>query len=140
MNKKRGGFSLVLVIILMFALGMTAALLLKMVYNGWAVACLNLQKEQAFYLAEAGLEMGKTEIARNGHWYSDLPHPAEDDADWLMHSAVGEECQFGEGSYKLVRESGKNYFYSVGKKNKAITVLKLSFSTSPLKWLGWKEL
>ena len=140
MNKKRGGFSLVLLIIFMFALGMTAALLLKMVYNGWVVACLNLQKEQAFYLAEAGLEMGKKELAGNSHWYTDLPHPGEEDTTWLIHSAVGEEYHFGEGSYKLVRESGKNCFYSVGKKNKAITVLKLSFSTSPLKWLEWKAL
>jgi len=139
MFKNRRGTSLILAIMILAASGLMAALLLKMVYNNWIVASLNLQKEQAFYLSEAGLEMGKKQLAKNLNWYTDLPH-SEDDASWLIDSAVGEEYRFGEGRYKLIRENGKDHLYCVGKKGKATTILRLSFSTSPLKWFSWKEI
>lgn len=140
MPNKRKGIALVLAILLLATSGLTAALLLKIVYNSWVVSSLGLQKEQAFYLAEAGLEVGKNRLAQDPDWYTDLPHSVEEDTNWLIQSAIGEGCLFGEGTYKLVRENGKDHFYCVGKKGKAISVLKLSFSTSPLKWLSWKEI
>jgi len=99
---------------------------------------LYIQKEKAFYLAEAGLEDGKSIIATNPNWFTDNPHSPADDSDWLIDEAKGSIKQFGgavpdgrQGSYKIVRESGKNIIYSIGYFRGGKSVLRVKYKVSP---------
>ena len=103
-------------------------ILTKIVYNTYASAHALVEREQAFWLAEAGLEKGKVELKHNPAWYTDLPHYPEDDVSWLKAGAVGQKERLGEGWFKVVREKDKDRFYSVGIKGKAVVVLKLKNS------------
>lgn len=117
-----------------------AALFVKIVYNSYATASAVLQREQAFYLAEAGLEKGKVELVHNPNWHTDPPYYLPDNIPWLVNYAVGQETSLGEGSFKIIREQGKDRLYSVGLKGKGVVVLRLIFSNPPFKSLEWKEL
>ncbi|MDD5383086.1 MAG: hypothetical protein PHH60_05475 [Candidatus Margulisbacteria bacterium] len=136
---KKGSALLLAVLIIALFLGL-ASLFTKMVYNNYAGANAALVREQAFWLAEAGLEQGKTELAHNPNWYTDLPHYPEDNVPWLANCAVGQTAPLGDGSFKVVRENGKNWLYSIGCKGKGLVVLKLTFSNPPWQNIEWKEL
>ena len=92
---------------------------------------LYIQKEKAFYLAEAGLEDGKSIISVNQNWFTDAPHSPVDDAPWLIDVAKGSIKQFGGGSYKIVRESGKSTIYSVGYFKGGRSVVRVKYNISP---------
>lgn len=115
-------------------------ILSKMVYNCIAGANSLLSREKAFWLAEAGLERGKAEIANNLSWFTDLPHYPPDDTSWIESFAAGQSESLGDGSFKLVREQGKNALYSVGLSRKSAVILKLRFIPSPYQTLSWEEL
>lgn len=136
----RKGSALLLIIILFAIFTVLAVLFVKIVYNYYASTNAVLQREQAFYLAEAGLERGKVELVHNPNWYTDLPYYLKDNVPWLINYAIGQETKFGEGSFKIVREMGKDRLYSIGFKGKGVVVLKLKFSNPPFKGLEWKEL
>ena len=136
----RQGAALILSILIIAAFMIVAAFTIKMVYNCYASANTALIREQAFYLAEAGLEKGKVELANNPSWYTDLPYYLADNVQWLASYAVGDQTDFGEGRFKIVREKGKKAFYSIGSRGNGIVVLKLTFSNPPFKRLRWSEL
>lgn len=136
----RNGSALLLVIFIISVFLVIAAFCAKLVYNGYASSKAVLLREQAFCLAEAGLEKAKVDLVNNPGWFTDLPYYLEDCADWLINEAVGEKTLLGEGFFKIVRERDKYRIYSVGCKGKAVVVLKLKFSNPPFASLGWKEL
>ena len=136
----RQGSALLIIIFVFSLFTVLAALSLKIVYNCYASANATLRREQAFYLAEAGLEKAKVELTHNPSWYTDPPHYIEDDSEWLVNSALGKKMGFAEGSFKIIKERGKNRLYSVGLRGKGVVVLKLEFSAPPFKVLKWKEL
>jgi hypothetical protein len=136
----RKGSALLLAILIFAVFLILTALFVKIVYNSNAIANAALVREQAFCLAEAGIEMGKVELARNPNWYTDLPYYVADNVEWLMSHAVGSQTTLEDGLFKIIREKDKNRLYSIGNKGKAIVVLKLTFSNPPFKGLEWKEL
>lgn len=128
---KRGSALLLVIFIFSIFLVLTA-LLVKIVYNNYASASAALTREQAFCLAEAGLEKGKVELAHNPNWYTDLPYYLADNTQWLINYATGQKTTLGQGSFKVVKEKGKNRLYSIGFKGKGVVVLKQA--------LEWQEL
>jgi len=136
---KRGAALLISIFILASFLTL-AGLLVKIVHNSYASTSATFTREQAFYLAEAGLAKGKVELTHNPNWYTDLPYYLADNPQWLIRYAVGEQTNFGEGAYKIVREKGKNRLYSVGQKGEGVVVLKFEFSNPPFKGGTWSEL
>ena len=140
MRKNKQGSALLLVIFILATFMVLGVLAAKIVYNYYASANAILQREQAFQLAEAGLEKGKVELVHNPNWFTDLPYYLQDNVSWLVGYAVGQETQFGQGSFKIVREKNKNRLYSIGFKGKGMVILKLKFSNFPFQNLEWKEL
>ncbi|MDD5593145.1 MAG: hypothetical protein PHG97_00210 [Candidatus Margulisbacteria bacterium] len=138
--RNRRGVTLVLVIVLSATLMSLAVILSKIVYNSYATAELISQREQAFWLAEAGIEAGKAKLAHNSLWYTDLPHYPEDDGRWLRQAAVGEKGFLPSGSFLTVREKDQPRFYSVGVCRQAKVVLKVEFKPVPFKTLLWTEI
>jgi hypothetical protein len=117
-----------------------AVIMSKMVYNNYGTA-VNLQRrEEAFWLAEAGLATGKVRLKQNPDWYTDLPHYPADDSRWLKDGAVGAVEGLGGGGYKIVREKEQGRLYSVGLKGEARVVLKLEFAPFPFRPLNWAEI
>ena len=136
----RPGAALLLVIIISSIFMVLAVFLLKIAYNNYVTASSLLQREEAFWLAEAGLEKGKVEINLNPFWYTDLPYYLQDNLEWLKSGAVGEKNSLGQGCFKIIREREKNRLYSIGFKGKALVVLKVGFTSPPFKALSWEEL
>ncbi len=140
MKRSRKGSALLSVILILAVFLFLGAITARIVYNCYAAANAVLVREQAFHLAEAGLEKGKVELTHNPNWHTDLPYYTEDSVDWLMNYAVGQETTLGEGVFKLVRERDKNRLYSIGSKGKGIVMLKLRFTTNPFQGLEWEEI
>lgn len=136
---KRGAALLIAIFIISSFLTL-AGLFVKIVHNSYASTIAAFAREQAFYLAEAGLAKAKVELVHNPDWYTDLPYYLSDNPQWLIRYAVGEETTFGEGAYKIVREKGKDQLYSVGQKGRGVVVLKLEFSNPPFKAGNWSEI
>lgn len=137
---KSKGQALVVVLILISALILAGTIFINIIFSERSMANLYIQKEKAFYLAEAGLEDGKSTIATNPNWFTDNPHTPADDADWLIDGAKGAVSQFGGGGYKIVKESGKNIIYSVGNFKGARSVIRIKFDVSPFKAYEFKIL
>lgn len=89
-----------LAIMVSAALAVLAVILTRMVYNSCLTADCLLRREEAFWLAEAGLERGRMETRRNPGWYTDLPHFPEDDVAWLKTGAVGRRENLERGFSK----------------------------------------
>lgn len=139
MNNRRGS-ALLTSIVICSTLLLLAVFLLKIVYNGGATARNLVEREKAFWLAEAGLELGKVKVNQNNDWYTDLPHYPTDDSQWLKTAAVGEVQTLGEGMFKTVREEGGGRLYAIGILRKAVVVLKITFNSQPFKFLAWSEI
>lgn len=120
-------------LVLASAMLFAGMIFLRSVFSERTMANLFIAKEKAFYIAEAGLEDGKSIIAANPNWFTDNPHSPNDDASWLIDTANGSIKQFGGGSYKIVRESGKNIIYSVGQFKGGISIVRIKFNLSPFK-------
>lgn len=134
------GSALILVIIIFSIFSILGVLFARIVYNTNTTVKVVLQRTRAFYLAEAGLEKGKVSLAHNPNWFTDLPCYPDATTTWLISQAVGEKTLLGEGSFKVIREKGKNILYSIGQKGKGVAVLALKFSNPPFKSLEWKEI
>lgn len=134
------GITLLLLIFMVALFMVIASLFVKVVYNTYVSVKAAETREAAFWLAEAGLEKGKAALASNLNWYTDLPHTPADDANWLINNSIGETSPLGQGYYKIVREESRNHLYSIGRRSKGVVVLKLSFSSPPLKFSTWEEL
>jgi len=139
------GQALVIVLVVITALLAAGIIFVRIVLSERGMEELYIQKEKAFYLAEAGLEDGKSIIAANPNWFTDNPHSPADDADWLIDVAKGSIKQFGgavpdgrQGSYKTVRESGKNTIYSVGYFKGGRAVVRVKYNIDPFKAFEFK--
>lgn len=116
------------------------AVFVRMVFSERTMAEMYVQKEKAFYIAEAGLEDGKSTIAANLNWFTDNPHAPADNAGWLIDGAKGSIKQFGGGQYKIVRESGKNTIYSIGYIKSGRSVLRVKYTINPFNVYEFKIL
>lgn len=125
------GSALLLIIIISALLMSLAGIVVKMVYNEYASEVWRTRREQACWLAEAGLEQAKINLRETPGWYTDLPHVPADDSDWVKKKAVGEAGQLGPGRFKIVREQGKDQVYAAGFCGPAVVVLRLK---------NWKEI
>lgn len=134
------GQALVIVLLMISALMVAGAIFVRIIFSERSMVDLHAQKEKAYYLAEAGLEDGKATIAANMNWFTDNPHSPADDSGWLMNAAKGAVSQFGSGSYKVVRESGKNIIYAVGYSGSGRSVLRVKFNILPFKTSEFKIL
>lgn len=135
MHNRSGSTLIFIVLILALSLALSA-FLVKIVYNDLSTVSASMVREQAFALAEAGIEKGKLEVAHDPNWYTDLPHYPEDNAPWLINSASGFSEALGDGQYKIIREKGKDRIYAVGFKDRGVVILKLTLSPG----LNWEEL
>jgi hypothetical protein len=136
----RRGVALIFALIITSLVMSLAVIMAKMVYNNYGTA-VNLQRrEEAFWLAEAGLAAGRSRVKQNPDWFTDLPHYPEDDSRWLKEGALGVVESLGDGEYKIVREKEQGRLYSVGRKGEARVVLKLEFETFPFRALNWAEI
>ena len=125
------GQALVIVLVVITALLAAGIIFARIVLSERSMEELYIQREKAFYLAEAGLEDGKSMIAANPNWFTDAPHSPADDSSWLIDAAKGSIKQFGGRSYKIVRESGKNTIYSVGYFKSARAVVRVKYNVGP---------
>jgi hypothetical protein len=131
---------LLISMVLLSALLGAAILLASSALSERAMSDLFLQKEKAFYIAEAGIESAKVTISAQPNWFTDNPRSPDHDVNWIINAAKGEIRTFGSGQYKIVREGGKNIIYSVGMNKKAKVILSViiepsTFRTSELKFL-----
>lgn len=124
MKKQRGGSILLLSTLFSAILFFLAVVLFKIVYNSYVTVNCMVEREKAFWLAEAGIERAKVVLKKNPNWYTDLPHLPEDDVDWLKKKAVGERTNFGGGGVKIVKEREKGRVYALGFNGKAVVVIK----------------
>jgi len=139
MNKRRG-VALLSVIIIVSLLMSLAVIMAKMVYNEHGTAVNLLRREEAFWLAEAGLAAGKVKLVQNPDWYTDLPHYPEDDSHWLKEEARGIVESLGSGEYKIIREKDQNQLFAVGHKGRSRVVLKIELFFSPFRSTNWAEI
>ena len=124
---KSKGQVLVITLILMTVLCLAIAAVTSMVFSGSKSAELFVDKEKAFYIAEAGIEKAKSILANNEYWFTDSPHSPDDDANWVISGANGSVADLGGGSYKMVRSSGSDIVYSVGRFKEATAVVRVKF-------------
>ena len=122
--RRRPGAALLVAILVAGALLLLAVFLGKMVYNNHVAALLFYRREQASFLAEAGLASAGAELAKNPAWSTDLPHFPADDHKWLKDLAVGYSQTLGDGSFKVVREKDVKVVYAVGRSSRAVVILK----------------
>ncbi|MBI5399615.1 hypothetical protein HZB07_03250 [Candidatus Saganbacteria bacterium] len=134
------GAALLIAILLTGLFLMLAVFSSRIVYNAYNSVNAAWQREQAYWLAEAGLEKGKQELGRNLNWYTDLPYYLVDNVAWLVRFSVGEETDLGEGAFKIVKEKGRDCLYAIGSRGKALVVLKLTFAAGSLRIIEWREL
>jgi hypothetical protein len=108
------GQILIIVMLIMSALLMAGVLMTRAILSEQFMINMFINKQKAYYLAEAGIEDAKVLILNNPNWFTDNPHTPDDDSDWIIYLSTGCIKKLGSGSYKIVRESGKNAVYSVG--------------------------
>ena len=140
LKRRSSGQALIIVLLVIAGLLASGAIFLKVVFSERSMADLYIMKEKAFYIAEAGLEDGRSIVNADPNWFTDNPHLPADDANWLMNKAFGSIKQFGGGSYKIVRESGDNIIYSVGSFKSGNSIVRIKFSLNPFKAFEFKIL
>jgi len=110
-----------------------------------AVNSCNIKKEglKVFYLAEAGIEKAKCNINNGVSWNTDPPH-SENDKRWLISGSIGQTVYCGSGGFKIIKENGKTYLYSVGfigndiLKSRSYCFQKIAFEI-PYKLVKWEK-
>lgn len=122
--RSRSGAALLVAILVAGTLLPLAVFLGKMVYNNHVAIVLFYRREQAHWLAEAGLSTADVELAKNPSWYTDLPHFPDGDRFWLKNTAAGFGQSLGEGTFKIVREKDRAAVYAVGRSGQAVVILK----------------
>lgn len=132
------GQALIIVLLVISALLAAGAIFAKIVFSERSMVGLYAQREKAFYLAESGLEDGKSIIVANPSWFTDNPHTPAEDAAWLIDGSRGAIKQFGGGSYKIIKESGKNVIYCVGYFASSRSVLRIKYNINPFKAFEFK--
>lgn len=134
------GFALISTLVIITTTLVLGTLLARLAFNYQQSFKALYCQEQAFFVAEAGLEKAKVEVNNNLNWFTDLPHTPIDDINWLVNDANGQLAKLNLGKFKLVREQGQARIYSVGFVKQSIVVLKLTFQPAPYKTSGWQQL
>lgn len=134
---KRNGFALIVVVFLVMLVLILGTALTRQIFSGYFTAKSAENSLKAIYLAEAGAEIGKSKISNQPNFYTDLPHPAKDDLEWLFNDAVGYRMDTEVGQIKLVREKDKNYLYGIGLSAQSRAIVKIEF-TFPFKQISWE--
>lgn len=134
------GQAIVIALVIISALLIAAEIFTKIALSEEKITGLYVQKEKAFYLAEAGLEDGKSVLAANPNWFTDSPHVPPDDVSWIIEGAKGSVKHFGGGSYKIVRESGKNVIYSAGYTGSGRSIVRVKYHIDPFRAYEFKIL
>jgi len=132
------GQALVIVLVVITALLTAGIIFVRIVLSERSMEELFIQKEKAFYLAEAGLEEGKSMIVLNPNWFTDVPHSPADDTTWLIDIAKGSIKEFGGGSYKIVKENGKNTIYSIGYFKGGRAIVRVKYNANPFRAYEFK--
>ncbi|MBU0573765.1 MAG: hypothetical protein ABIJ26_02445 [Candidatus Margulisiibacteriota bacterium] len=125
LNHSRGT-GLFLVILLISVVLVISGVTVRMIFSGQKQAALALEETQAFYLAEAAIELGKVKLAATAGWFTDIEHP--ENKEWLISEAAGFVGEMGKGKYKVVRIKDKNILYGIGFLNNSRCVLKVEYS------------
>lgn len=144
MKQSRGAILIVSLLVIAILL-MAGGVVFKMIISEGKIVKMTLYRKQAFYLAEAGLEKAKILLINNSDWFTDLPHSPSNDISWLINEADGHIESLGNGSFKIIKESGKNAVYSIGYverygKKLATSILVIDYQTNPFKVLKWSIL
>ena len=124
---KSNGQVLLVTLLLMAAVALILTPLVSSMFSERKNLDLFIRKEKAFYIAEAGLENAKSILANSPYWFTDSPHSPADDANWVMAIAKGSVADFGGGSFKMVKSSGSNIIYSVGRFKDAASVVRIQY-------------
>lgn len=128
---KHKGIALILVIFIIAILLLIGTTLVKIVFSSYTHTAYRLAKLKAFYLAEAALEYGKTEIVNNPDWYTDIKVTDPE-------KGIGKGLGVGKG--KVVRARDENILYGIGYKGKTKAMIKITFDPVPFKQISWEEL
>jgi len=120
------GFILLPAVVISAALLLSAVILLKIVYNNFAGASAFIEREKAFWCSAAGIQQVRFELQANPGWFTDLGHYPDDDLHWLTRGAVGQIFPLGSGRFKIVKEQGKEQFYSLGFYGRSLVIIKKS--------------
>ena len=144
--EKQKGIALIIVIILFALLLSSGAYLVRFAFIDYKMAVSEASKVKAFYSAEGGVEWAKTKLSSNPDWFTDLPHTPPDDISWLLKDAAGFSLLVGDIHCKVVREAGKDRFYSIGylgdniEDSSGISVIRVEFTNPPFERLFWKQI
>jgi len=136
----RKGSLLLLVAVICSVWLVLSVILCKIVYNCQVSSACLVQREEAFWLAEAGVAAAKARLHENPNWYTDLPHSPPDDSDWAKAAAAGYTAALGDGYYKIIREKDRDLIYTVGFAGQAVVVVGANLSLFPIKVLSWDEI
>jgi Tfp pilus assembly protein PilX len=131
MNKRSKGNALLVVLIITAAVASIMTVISTSMISHVRTVAGYESCVRSFYLAEAGIEEAKSILASNPYWFTDAPHTPANDANWLMNSAAGSTKQMNGGTYKIVKESGKNTIYSVGATRYGKCILNIKYGTGP---------
>jgi len=142
MKKDRGAILIIALFIIAILLA-SGAVVLKMTVSENKSVKLFYYRKAALYIAEAGIEKAKTFIMKNPDWYTDISYDDSDDASWLMNESEGYSEDFGDGSFKIVKENGENVIYSIGYymrsgQKSASVIIKIEYLPKPFKLLHWE--
>ena len=139
------GIVLITILLIVSAALLLSAGLARILISDYGIINLSVGKAAAFYIAEAGIEKGKCELAANPNFYTDLQFSGNE-ALWLLNSANGESCPIGGGGFKIVKLKDKEVLYSVGylggdmKKSRALSLMKIEYTFPPFRVISWQEL
>lgn len=144
------GYLLLGAIILISILFLSGVTLAKIGLTHYQLSRSRLESLRTFYLAEAGVEKAKIILSQRPGWFTDLPRKSADDIIWLMKDSVGHAPPAGEslasGSFKIVREKDRSFFYSVGwtgnnlREAGARSIIRIDFQPTPWKLKYWQLL
>jgi len=105
------------IIIINLLLAVSIALT-KLAYDNLAATVYYCERLQAFYLAEAGLNIGKNQLDLDPNWNS-----------------PGKTISFEAGNANIIREKNKNKLYSYGTYKRALVILQYDLYAKK-----WEEL
>ena len=118
MNNK--GFSLIFMIFLIGILFIMGSIITRVMLNVNSSIYFQKDKLAAFYLAEAAIEFGKSEIHKNPSWYTDSTCSGNL-VEWLRNTARGDSII---NNSKTVKEFNKDALYGIGFSGKSCVIIK----------------
>ena len=110
---KNSGFTLILSIFLITAILIILTSMGYIIYN--SNLSLKYQRDalRAYYLAEAAVEYGKSQLASNPNWCT-----------------PGDVFKVKDGSFEVKKECGRSFLYGIGYANRARAIIRLDVISS----------